>query len=645
MFGLKTSFRIREEIPFSFVYNRRHSQQLLAKWGFESLEVRDGQGRVLIWTDPLTGLRVCADVREYVDTEAVEWMLTFTNCGTKPTPILENVYALDTMKPYAKDPNIVLHRLKGSGFGCEDWLPDKKVMPSKTAFKFGPVTGLPSEDACPFFNLQWKGGGVITAIGWTGQWQVKVIQPCFEGTHLQARMEHLHLSLLPGESIRSPRIMQLYWEGDIEQSYNRFRQTMLRHVLPRVDGEVVVPPIAHLGTAAYEWNSSTEENVMEHFEAIKDLGFEVYWLDAYHTLGGFPKGVGNWWLPATSCLPADRFPRGLRPIADAAHKAGMGWLLWFEPERVAPGTYLDTEHPEWLLSAEGQRDKLLNLGIPEARKYMTEFLIGAVEEHGMDWLRPDFNTVYLPFWRAEDRKDPNRVGITEIRHVEGLYQMFDDVLEAHPHLRIDNSTGGGRKIDLEMSSRSICLWRTDFVMGPQEIEADYDQGALLNQAISQSLNRYVPFSATGQMGELPYWFRSGFNGGIPFCEDCRSEYYPRDVLKQAIEEGKRIRKYFFGNFYPLTEASIDPTAWCVTQYHRPDEQDGMIFAFRRHESLDAGFNCDLREIDPGAKYEVTFAYGYERSEPVAIMGAFLQGLRLKIPEHPGSVLVEYAKIG
>jgi len=631
----------KDKVPFSFVYGRRHSQQLLPKWDF----VNEGTGNrhLLVWRDPVTDLLVCADVIEYPDTGAIEWTLRFTNLGSEPTPILENVYALDTMRTYSgEDRSIVLHRLNGSGFGSDDWLPTEKVMPQMTSFKFGPSTGLPSEKACPFFNIEWEGGGVITAIGWTGQWQVKVIQPCFGGTHLQAGMEHLHLSLLPGESIRSPRIMQLYWEGDIEQSYNLFRQTMLRHILPKG----IVTPIAHPSTAAYEWNSSTEENVMEHFGAIKDLGFEVFWLDAYHTLGGFPNGVGNWWLPAGYCLPPDRFPNGLRPIADAVHAAGMKWLVWFEPERVVEGTYLAKAHPEWLLSAEGQKDKLLNLGIPAAQEYLTEFLIEAIEEHGMDWLRPDFNINYLPFWRAENLKDPNRVGITEIRHIEGLYQMFDNILEAHPHLYIDNSTGGGRKIDLEMSSRSICLWRTDYVMYPQEVNADYDQGALLNQAISQSLNRYVPFSATGQMGELPYWFRSGFNGGISFCEDCRPEYYPRDVLKAAIEEGKRIRKYFFGNFYPLTEASIDPADWCVTQYHRPKEQDGMILAFRRHESPEGIFACNLREIDPYAWYEVRFSVGYEPSRyEDKVMGVFLRCLQLEVPERPGSLLVEYKQVG
>jgi len=641
MFASKTLLPVREEIPFSFVYGRKHSQQLLPRWKFLADEL-DGV-KILTWSDPKTGLKVCADVVEYPYTGAVKWVLKFINTGPEPTPILEDVQALDIKVPQVGDQSVVLHRLKGDSFRVDDWFPIKKHMPRMTSLRFGPDQGRPADGACPFFNLQWEGGGAITAIGWTGQWQAKVIQQCFPWTQTQVGMEHLHLSLLPGESIRSPLIMQLYWEGDdTELSYNLFRQTMLKYVLPRVDGEVVVPPIAHLSTAAYEWNSSTEENVMEHLEAVKDLGFEVFWLDAYHTLGGFPGGVGNWWLPATSCLPVDRFPRGLKCISDAVHEAGMKWLLWFEPERVAPGTHLDVEHPEWLMTADGQKNKLLNLGIPSAREYITSFLIGAVEEHGMDWLRPDCNIDPLPFWRAEDKKDSNRVGIAEIRYVEGLYQMLDDILAAYPHLRIDNSVSGGRRIDLEMCSRSTPLWRTDRVMMPQEVDKDFDQGALQNQMITSALSRYVPFSTTGQMGEQPHWFRSGFNAGIAFCEDCRPEHYPRDVLKAGIEEGKRIRKFYSGNFYVLSEISLDPADWCVMQYHRPEEQDGIILAFRRDKADAVSFDCRPREVDPNVWYELSYSYSYERVDPIdSVPGVWFRDFRLYVLDCPGSVLVEY----
>lgn len=622
-------------VPFSFRYGRKHSAQLLHHWDTES------NGQFSTWTDPTTGLRVRADTRIY-STGATEWVLTFTNTGSEPTPILEDVQVCKTKiegdMGWRKD--ALLHRLNGSSCREDDWLPYTTEIKPGTWERWGPQGGRSSSGTCPFFAVQWNDGGVITAIGWTGQWKAQLIWGTM--TEIRVGMEHMHLSLLPGESIRTPSIMQLWWEG-AEVPYNLFRKTMIDHVLPRIDGELVVPPIAHLSTVAWEWNSSSERTVLEHLESIEGLGFETFWLDAYY-MDGFPASVGNYRFPVTSVVAEDRYPRGLGYIGDRVHAAGMDWLVWYEPERVAKGTYLDQDHPEWLLSAPGQEGKLFNLGLLEAREYMTRYLTETVQEHKMDWLRIDCNIDHLPYWREADAKNPSRAGITEIRHVEGLYRMLDDILEACPQLKIDNCASGGRRIDLEMCKRTTPLWRTDYSLPIQERTGDFDWGAVVNQAHIAGLNRYVPLHGCGAIFEKPYWFRSAFNAGIDFADDCRDEYYPRDVLETAIEEGKRIRKYFLGNFHPLTEVTLDPTTWHVVQYHRPDEGDGIVLAFRRHESPYSNFACSLREIDPGSEYTVSWFYDYTLDGRQCTMpGTQLQYLSFRVTDCPGSVLVEYRK--
>ena len=76
----------------------------------------------------------------------------------------------------------------------------------------------------------------------------------------------------------------------------------------------------------------------------KDLKLDYWWMDAgwYIQQQGWPQ-VGTWEVDPK------RFPRGLRPISDHAHAKGVKTLVWFEPERVMPGTWLYEHHPEWLL--------------------------------------------------------------------------------------------------------------------------------------------------------------------------------------------------------------------------------------------------------------------------------------------------------
>jgi alpha-galactosidase len=193
-------------------------------------------------------------------------------------------------------------------------------------------------------------------------------------------------------------------------------------------------------------------------------------------------------------------------------------------------------------------------------------------------------------------------------------------------------------------SRSVPLWRSDNTCDMVDKKpATILMAAIKNQLMSAGLNRYVPFSTVGQMGATPYLFRSGFNAGIAFAEDVRPKDYPRDLLKQGIAEGKRIRKYFFGNFYPLLEVSASPRDWCVMQYHRPTEDDGMVMAFRRHQSPYGTCECRLREIEAAASYRVTLCRTYEPEKPATMKGADLQLLRIQIDECPGSVIIEYKK--
>ena len=640
-------WEVGSELPFSFVYDGKPSRELLGGWkrtvDEEAVDPTRAR-RILTLSDPETGLEVKAVATIYLDTPAVEWTLYFTNKGTKATPILQDLKAVDVTVGPGFQQEATLHRLVGSPCRVDDWLPLEDVIPPGEAVTFACARGRSSSEACPFFNVQWDGGGVITAVGWSGQWEATVGHDKDGPIRVAAGMQTMHLALAPGETIRSPRIMQLYWFSDDPFSgYNQFRRLMLAHVVPRVAGQPVTPPIVHLSTSFYELNDSNEENVLSHLQSVEGLGFEVFWLDAYWTRDGFPSGMGHYGFPIERAEPPDRFPHGLGAIGEAVEAAGMGYLMWFEPERVAPNTLLAKEHPEWVISPSGDGGGHINLGIPEAREYLTKYLIEVIKQYRLSWLRIDYNIDPLGFWQFLDKADPNRVGIAEIRYIEGLYRMWDDVLAAHPHLAIDNCSSGGRRIDLETCSRSIPLWRTDATIGPL-FQNDFDQAALQNQVMTAGLSRYVPFSVSGQMGVSPYQFRSGFNAGIAFCEDCRPADYPRELLKQAIAEGKRLRKYFFGDFHDLTEVTTSPKDWCVLQYHRPAEEDGMVLAFRRSESPYYGLAVELHDIDPSATYELVRSAGYEPAAPVRLSGSEFERFRIDIDECPGSLVVEYKRV-
>jgi alpha-galactosidase len=316
----------------------------------------------------------------------------------------------------------------------------------------------------------------------------------------------------------------------------------------------------------------------------------------------------------------------------------MRFVLWFEPERVRPHTPLAQQHPEFLLRHPLHGDNLLfDLGNVQAREWMTETVSGVLGEVGVDIYRQDCNIDPVEYWLAAD--EPGRQGIHEIRHVTGLYAMWDELRRRHPGLQIDNCASGGRRLDLETTLRAFPLWRSDYTDAGAASEGfRCEVGA---QCQTAGLSRWIPLHAAAVWRIEPYSVRSSVSTGLIFYPDIRPADYPVDAARQALAEMGRLRPYFLGDHHlllPLTAAEHD---WCAYQFHRPDLGAGIALFFRRHDSPFPTMECVLRQIDPQARYEVTTACDWERSAPLRQQGHELAHQSIALPNRPSSLLVEY----
>ena len=54
-----------------------------------------------------------------------------------------------------------------------------------------------------------------------------------------------HLKLHPGEEIRTPKILMLFWQGERSRGQNLLRQFILAHHRPLSDGKPLQTPITN----------------------------------------------------------------------------------------------------------------------------------------------------------------------------------------------------------------------------------------------------------------------------------------------------------------------------------------------------------------------------------------------------------------
>lgn len=352
------------------------------------------------------------------------------------------------------------------------------------------------------------------------------------------------------------------------------------------------------------------------------IPLDYWWMDA----GWYPCD-GKWFNTGTWEPDTTRFPNGLRAISDHARTKDLKTLVWFEPERVGGG-WLSQNHPEWRLG------HLLNLGNPEAWRWLVDHVDRLITSQGIDLYRQDFNMPPLSSWRGNDT--PDRQGVTENLHVQGYLAYWDELRKRHPQLLIDSCASGGRRNDLETMRRAVPLHPTD-----------YNYGDLTSkQAFHYSLYQWIPFfgSNTCPMDRPdPYAIRSGQSLGTTFGYDMRRKDFDYAQLRKLSGQLKQTVDFYRGDFYPLTPYNREEDNWIAWQFHRQDRKAGVVQAFRRGKSETAEKTFRLCGLDPDAKYRIQ---DLDKDSTVIILGRELldKGLTVTIPARPGAAMLLYSQI-
>lgn len=598
---------------------------------------------------------------------AYEWVNWFENTSDKPTEIISELYDACLSLPLPHEEPLgwtafqpefndvtAVYAPSGSTWTHDDFcsFADRKIdnyyigqLRVGTSKKYETSGGRSSEKNAPFFNVHKDGKGYIFAIGWTGQWNCLVSRE-EDSVTIKTKIEDTHFRLLPGEKIRTSSFVLMPYEGTVTQSHNQWRKLVKEHysLIGKDNREMHGPLCAEV------WGGMRTSSVLERIDVIEknNLPFEYIWMDAgwygEETKPSPDEFEGDWGSHTGDWRVSPLIhPCGLKDVSEAVHNAGMKFLLWFEPERVRRGAPIVFEHPEYFIFSEDEKnqDLLLDLGNDEAWNYCYYTISNLIEDIGIDCYRQDFNMPPLSYWRKNDIED--RKGMTEIKHIMGLYRLWDALLQKFPYLLIDNCASGGRRIDIETLRRSVPLWRSDY-----QCPANYlPEGS---QCHNLSFNTWMPFSGTGG-GRLydTYRFRSSYSPALTtnytFSERERFGNEPEKLiwLKKHLKEYLKVRPYLSEDFYPLTEVSDRKDVWCAAQFDRPEENDGIIEIFRRENSPYEIAKFSLYNIDKTCNYIFTDA---DSNCEITVSGNELceNGLTVEMKEKPSSKIYFYKKI-
>lgn len=518
-------------------------------------------------------------------------------------------------------------KASSSEFGfCPEYL-DKAPNNTKC---FKNVSGRSSDGMMPFFDVTACDNGYITAIGWTGDWKAE-FQKQKDGIAMKSGLKDTYFYLKPDEKIRTSSVLIMKYTK-AEDKYNKFRRLIKENFSHRA-----CTLSERDGLLAFElWGGLPSREMNKRLEELRrhDIKFDDIWIDAgwYGSCtkcddafsGDWASHTGEWEIN-TSVHPGE-----LLDVSESAKAMGAKLMLWFEPERALDGTKIVTQHPEWFLSIGKSRSKILNYGNDAARSYVLELLSEYVRKLDLSCYRQDFNTSLTEYFKGNDEE--NRRGITEIKHICGMYKLWDELLSAFPELIIDNCASGGRRIDIETLKRSLPFFRSDY-------QCNFNENSEVLQAHNSGISKYLPYNGCiSKTKNNTYAIRSSYSSswGAGFYNAVFQDMTEDDFAwaKKITDEYRSIRKYFTMDFYNHGSCEFDPTSWTVWQYHDGKAQSGIIMAFRRSESPFESVKVSLKGLTKDKTYIFT-----NLDEGTSVRAS--DSIEITLPEKRTCVILKY----
>ncbi|MFJ5535333.1 alpha-galactosidase [Streptomyces sp. NPDC093261] len=572
------------------------------EWAFEAYEA-DGEELRLRFTD--SGLLINLHYRMRGD--VVERWVTLANDGAAPVELLRADAATWTLP---EREGWRLSQLHGR------WAAESRLVRSGLTYGekvIGSRRGHTGHQHLPWVALdtdatEERGEVYGCALAWSGSWRIAVAQLPDAQVQITGGAGYDDSGLLrlaAGETYTTPVFAGLWSDGGFGGASRAWHAYQRAYVIPDADRD---RPVLYNSWEATGFGIS-EDQQRELARRAAATGVELFVVDDgwFGARTSDRAGLGDW------TPNPDRFPGGLKPLADDVHALGMQFGIWVEPEMVNADSDLYRAHPDWVQYQPGRRrtefrnQLVLNLARDDVQEYLWEQLDGLLSSAPIDYVKWDFNRCFTDAGWPGDAY-PQRLWVD---HVRALYGLLDRLRAAHPSVAFESCSGGGGRVDLGIMSRTDQVWTSDNTdpLDRLAIQHGFSQihpARVMAAWVTDSPNTQL----NGRVSSLRFRFVSAMAGVLGVGGDLAE--WTEEELAEArdwVDLYKEIRPVVQrGDLYRLRGPEGGLSA---VQYVLGDEAVVLALLQAQHHGEPAP-PLRLRGLDPSATYECRETGGIHR---------------------------------
>lgn len=414
-------------------------------------------------------------------------------------------------------------------------------------------------------------------------------------------------TLAAGETITTPQVHLGMLIGDLDASIQAMHDHLRKSVIaPQPRGR---PYGAWVESGIGPEIEITPDAVMHSIDMAAEIGAEVFFIDA----SWYAPPRSHWWNTVGDWqVDLQRFPQGFAPFRERVHSHGMLWGLWMDAERIAPGSQVAQQHPDWVGAAfdgEKRLGDILDLTNPDAAAWMEQQIARVLEDYECEFFRLDYNISPLREGIRVARNGYVESGYW--RYYEAQYAIYERLRRRFPHVIFENCAGGGGRTDIGMVRRFSHTWITDWQIAPRAF-------AITNGMSMALPPEFIDRLVGGQFGHSTASYDLQLRL-LMFARPTLGLFHPagatwNPLVLQRTQRFTSLYKEFIrphmndGRIYHHTPVvdNPEPKGWGVLELASRDRTRGICGLFQLSSPSEPEYLLRLRGLDASRTYRVTF---------------------------------------
>ena len=409
--------------------------------------------------------------------------------------------------------------------------------------------------------------------------------------------------LEPGQGFQTPEAVAVYSHQGMGAMSRTFH-TLYRSRLARGEWRDRPRPILINNWEATYFNFD-EDKLVSIAQAAKRDGVELFVLDDgwFGARRSDRAGLGDW------IANPELLPQGIPGLAERIEALGMRFGLWFEPEMVNRDSDLYRAHPDWLLQtpgrtpSHGRNQFVLDFSRPEVVDRVHAMMADILSGAKVSYVKWDMNRSITEAYSTA--LPPDRQGEVFHRYILGVYDLYERLTSAFPHVLFESCASGGGRFDPGMLYYAPQAWTSDDSDAAERLKIQYgtsfcypvvSMGAHVSAVPNHQVNRATPLSTRANVA---YFGTFGYELDLN-----RLTSEEREQVRAQIAFMKEHRDVIqFGDFYRLLSPfQGNYTAWMAVS---PDRRTALVGWYKTLNEVNGPFRrLRLRGLDPALCYTV-----------------------------------------